>query len=430
MILHVDANSFYASCERLFRPDLYNKPIAVLSNNDGIVVAADSRCKALGVKRGNPFFKIRSLCREQGIIVFSSNYTLYADISSRINAIYNEEAWENEVYSIDESFLHYPNWQNVDYTDLAHKIRERVLTEIGIPISVGIAQTKTLAKLCNRLAKKHNGIFTWQHSDAKEVLQSFPVSQVWGIGKNKADLLSRHGIHSAYDLTQMPLNTVKELLTITGVRTVEELRGKQVIQERESIIRKGVSCSRSFHADVHTLSELKKALSHYIHHAVHILRSESLSCRIVQVSLMTARPYNTPPNPRIHYFAGESQVLPDSSSAMHVIQHAAFNALEHLYRSGFAYRKVSVSLLSLEKSSNDQGELFMDDRMYQKEKDENLMRAAEYINDRYGKMSMVLASTLLSKQETRSQQPPRWYMKRDMLSPCYTTRLCDVPVVF
>ena len=157
MIMHIDGNSFYAACERVFRPDLRHSPIAVLSNNDGIIVALNAECKALGYKRGDVFFKARDKMEDQGVKVFSSNYTLYADMSSRMNLIYNRYAPEVEAYSIDESFLFYPGWNNADFSEIALDIKQAVTKETGIPVSVGIAPTKTLAKMCNKLAKKRGG---------------------------------------------------------------------------------------------------------------------------------------------------------------------------------------------------------------------------------------------------------------------------------
>ena len=200
MILHIDANSFYASCERLFRPDLDNKPIAVLSNNDGMTIALNQECKNLGFSRGDVFAKEKYRYQRNNVFVFSSNYTLYADISKRINMIYEYYCPEVEFYSIDESFLNFPDWKNMDFVNLAFEIKNCVWQSVHIPVSVGIAPTKTLAKFCNSLAKKRNGVCSWFSINQEEELKNFKAYDIWGIGRAKAALLERKGIFSAYDL--------------------------------------------------------------------------------------------------------------------------------------------------------------------------------------------------------------------------------------
>ncbi|HAH61443.1 MAG TPA: hypothetical protein DCL73_05030, partial [Treponema sp.] len=227
MIMHVDANSFYASCERIFRPDLADSPIAVLSNNDGITIALDSICSSLGFRRGDAYFREKYAYKAKNVAVFSSNYTLYADISMRLNLLYSWYAPETEPYSIDESFLFYPDWRNISFTALAQELRTETLRQIHIPVSVGIAPTKTLAKMCNKLAKKYGGVCSWQEIDGEAALAQYPASDVWGIGHSKAGILARFGIHTAYDLANFPLDKAKKHLSITGFRTVQELNGIQ-----------------------------------------------------------------------------------------------------------------------------------------------------------------------------------------------------------
>jgi len=180
MIMHIDGNSFYAACERVYRPDLAKSPIAVLSNNDGIIIALNAECKALGFKRGDVFFENKSRLEKNGVVIFSSNYTLYADLSARMNLIYNRYAPDVEMYSIDESFLFFPSWANTDYSELGMEIKETVTKETGIPVSVGIAPTKTLAKLCNKLAKKRGGVCCWNKLDQDEELGNYPAGDIWG----------------------------------------------------------------------------------------------------------------------------------------------------------------------------------------------------------------------------------------------------------
>jgi DNA polymerase V len=183
--MHIDGNSFYAACERVFRPDLYRSPIAVLSNNAGIIIALNAECKALGFKRGDVYFENRHKLEKSGVVVFSSNYNLYADLSARMNLIYNRYAPDVEVYSIDESFLFFPSWSNADFTEIAHDIKNAVTKETGIPVSIGVAPNKTLAKLCNKLAKKRDGICNWLELNQDEELSNYLTADIWGIGHSK-----------------------------------------------------------------------------------------------------------------------------------------------------------------------------------------------------------------------------------------------------
>ena len=203
MIMHIDGNSFYAACERVFRPDLQHSPIAVLSNNDGIIVALNAECKALGYKRGDVFFKVKDLMLKQGVAVFSSNYTLYSDMSARMNVIYSRFTPDVELYSIDESFLFFPDWNNAGYSEIAQDIKETVTRETGIPVSVGIAPSKTLAKMCNKLAKKNpSGVFDWNVINQDEALRNYPVEDIWGWDLQKRRFSLQLPYPSAYLLSK------------------------------------------------------------------------------------------------------------------------------------------------------------------------------------------------------------------------------------
>ncbi len=235
MILHADGNSFYASCEQIYRPDLRNKPVAVLSNNDGVIIALNKEAKACGVRRGDPFFKVRDICKIKGITIFSSNYTLYADISRRITSIYMEYAPSIEEYSIDESFLFFDkcNFSLQDWYDIGFELKQRIMKEVGMPICVGAAPTKTLAKLYNKNAKHHNGVFVYEQSKVDSLLENTDVGDIWGIGHARALQLKMHGIKNALMLKNMPLNDAKKLMTIQGFATVRELNGVSCIDKVE-----------------------------------------------------------------------------------------------------------------------------------------------------------------------------------------------------
>ena len=276
MILHCDSNSFYASCEQIFRPDLRGKPVAVLSNNDGIIIALTKEAKALGIKRGDPFFKVRHICESNNITVFSSNYTLYADISRRITSIYMEYAPDIEEYSIDESFLFFNrcNFSVQDWYEIGHDLKQRIYKEIGMPICVGAAPTKTLAKLYNKKAKEHNGVFVYEPSKVDALLAQTDCGTIWGIGPARARTLLSHGIKNALQLKDMPLFDAKKLLTIQGFATVQELNGisciDKVIREKKDVI----TSSRQFSKKVYDMKTLECALVQYAELAVERLRSQ------------------------------------------------------------------------------------------------------------------------------------------------------------
>ena len=206
LIFHVDANSFYASCERLFRPDLDTKAIVVLSNNDGIIIALNQEAKNLGLKRGDAYFQVKAFCKMKEVYVFSSNYTLYADICTRLNLIYASFAPEIEMYSIDESFLYFPNWKNADFISMARELKEKVWQEVHIPIAIGIAPTKTLAKLCNKLAKTRAGVCFWDTIDQKAELEKLNAGAIWSIGRAREKELLRIMYREGYEYRKVMIN--------------------------------------------------------------------------------------------------------------------------------------------------------------------------------------------------------------------------------
>jgi DNA polymerase V len=337
MIFHIDGNSFYAACERVFRPDLHHSPIAVLSNNDGIIIALNAECKAMGFKRGDVFFKVKYIMEKQGVKVFSSNYTLYADMSNRMNLIYNRYAPEVEVYSIDESFLFFPDWTNTDYTEIAKEIKNAVTKATGIPVSIGIAPNKTLSKLCNKLAKKRGGICNWYELNQDEELAAYPVGDIWGIGHSKTAFLKKHGINTALDLKNYPLDKAQKNLTITGYKTVRELNGIKAIDKIEEAPRQVAAVSRSFQSPVYEIEDIITALSEYAQEAVKRIREENLSCKYVTVYLMTNAYAEGE-----QYFNQLSAELPYYSNSLSEITAVANELVRKIYRPNYKYRLFSL----------------------------------------------------------------------------------------
>lgn len=423
MIFHIDANSFYAACERLFRPDLIDRPIAVLSNNDGIIIALNQECKDLGFHRGDVFFKVRAELEQKNVTVFSSNYTLYADLSARLNVLYARQAPEIEIYSIDESFLYFPDWQLSDLVKIGHDLRNHALTEIGMPVSVGIAPSKTLAKLCNKLAKKRGGVCAWDTLDQDKELAAYPVGDVWGIGYSKTQLLARYNVHTALDLKRFPLHLAKKHLSITGMRTVQELNGIAVIDQVERDKRQNICSSKSFATAVCELDGLQSALASYTQEAVKRMREEGSACRLISVFLMT-NPWSDIGD---QYFNSASAELPYPSSYLPDILGVALELLKRLYQPGFRYRKVMINLLGLEPDHSTQMDLFLLNA--DKAKQDALMSACDSVNERYGRGTIHLGIRALAPDTCNTETQSAWGMKRDYLSPEYTTRLSDIPRV-
>jgi DNA polymerase V len=432
MILHVDANSFYASCERVFRPDLAAAPIVVLSNNDGIIVALNREAKQQGFRRGDVYFQVKGDLAKKGVAVFSSNYTLYADISHRLNTIYRRFAPEVEVYSIDESFLFFPDWKNSGYEEIGLDIRQAAEMETGIPVSVGIAPTKTLAKVCNKLAKAGSGVCDWAKVNQDEALRCLPVGEVWGVGRGKRQFLEQSGVTTAFALARYPLDKAKRYLSVTGMRTVRELNGIPAIGRVVRDGRKEIMYSRSFSGEVRHLEEIIPPLADYVLEAVKRLREDGSRARFVTVYLTTH--YWKTADRYSNYATAE---LPSPTSFLPEINKKAVEALKVIYREGYRYKKVMVILTGLEKEWGSQQELFDDFQANQKKR--QLMRAFDALWGMYGRGVLRTCSggqaLAPRRQDSGLRTTPRqgrflpWEMKREFLSPNYTTCRKDVPKV-
>jgi DNA polymerase V len=416
MIFHVDGNSFYASCERVFRPDLSHAPIAVLSNNDGIIISLNDECRALGIERGEVYHKIKKCLKDLGVAVFSSNYTLYADICVRMNNIYARYAIDVEMYSIDESFLFFPPMKNEEYRELAFEIKGALKKETGIPVSIGAAPTKTLAKVCNKFAKSEGGVCLWWECDQDGKLREFPASSVWGVGRSKAKFLERNQIVTALDLKNYPLFLAKKYLSITGFYTVRELNGFSHIEQKAVKTRQSVMCSQSFSGVVFDFERIAGALSDFTQESVKRLRDEKLTCRHVAVFLRDAG------GKRYHFTHNAICELLRPTSYLPDILKAALELLHSLYCENVGYHKVLVLLTGLERQNRAQSELFDDDVFGAKKK--LAMNAFDEINRRYGRNALHTAVSDLGKQDKS-----KWRMRREMVSPAYTTKLSDVPSV-
>lgn len=413
-----DCNNFYASCERVFRPDLRDRPVVVLSNNDGCIIARSAEVKALGVKMGAPYFREKNHLAGAGAAVFSSNYALYGDMSRRVMGTLTGLVPDVEVYSIDEAFILLdsapPQYRSAE--ELCRRIRSRVLQWTGIPVSLGVGYTKTLAKAANRLAKKwreYEGAFALPDGDAAdEYLALIDVDDVWGVGFRYAPMLKRYGIKTALDLKRADDDWIRRRMTVCGLRTVWELRGTVCHSFRTSPEpRKNIRSSQSFGEPVTSLAYLREAVASFTERACETLRGQRSAAGCVSVFIATS-PHRDEPQ----YANGASRSLPAVSDCTPVLLTAALECLEEIFVAGPLYIKAGVCLSGLCSSMVRQNGLFDTERT---KKDIRLMAAVDRINGELGRGSIRVAAS------GRGQVRP-WGMKQNCRSPRYTTRWKDL----
>ncbi|MBU0680566.1 MAG: Y-family DNA polymerase [Proteobacteria bacterium] len=413
----VDCNNFYVSCERLFRPELRNRPVVVLSNNDGCIIARSNEAKALGIDMAAPYFKSKELIRRHQVRVFSSNYALYGNLSHRVMTILQEMEGKVEIYSIDEAFIALPVDSHFDITAYAAQVRERIFQCVGISVSIGIGTTKTLAKIANRIAKKeaaHHGVFIFpsgNHGD--KLLTQIEVGDVWGIGRRSTEKLHRHGIITALHLKKADQKWIRRQLTVTGARTVMELNDISCIALDQAVgNRKSVLSSRSFKKPVQSLDELKEAVATYAALASAKLRGQNLVAGALQVFIAT-NSFATQLTPYAN-----SQMLTLSAPTAHTptLITLALKGLAIIYREGRGYQKAGVMLTDLCHKECRQQNLFTAPN----QDSATLMAALDNINDRWGRNTLHYAAEGISKP---------WAMRQDFKSPAYTSKWQELPLV-
>jgi len=406
----IDCNSFYASCERVFRPDLLRTPIVVLSNNDGCVIARSAEAKPL-VKMGALFHEIRHDLKRQGIVVFSSNYALYGDMSERVMRILEGRFPVVEVYSIDEAFADVSGLPE-PLEALGRSVRAEVLQKTGIPVGIGIAPTKTLAKLANHAAKR------WQKQTGgvvdlrdplrrDKLLKAMPVEEVWGIGRRLKDQLQAMQIHTAWDLARADAATLRQRFSVTLEKTMRELNGTSCLALEDCTPpRQEICCSRSFGKRLRELPPIQEAVASFATRAAEKLRQQHSVCRQIRVSLRTGM-FN-PEEAR--YANGALCQLPYPTDDTRLISQAAQQCLTSLYRPGFAYAKAQVLLLGLCQRNEYTTDLFAPEQPVRVDR---LMGVLDQINGKWGRGTLHPA---------RLQPAPEWSMRQELLSPAFTTQ--------
>jgi len=413
----VDCNNFYASCERLFNPKLAGQPIVVLSNNDGCVVARSNEAKALGITMGVPEFQIRPLLQAHHVQVFSSNYRLYGDLSQRVMETLEQFSPDLEIYSIDEAFVSLAGFEGRNLTDYGRVIRRTVKQWTGLPVSVGIAETKTLAKLANRVAKRtsdQDGVFDLLACrDRETLLGHIEVDEVWGIGPRSACFLKQHGITTALQLRQADEHWIRQHMGIVGERVVAELRGESCIALEDCPPPKqGMTCSRTFGQPVSTLVEMEEAVSSYVSRVAEKLRLEGLAATVLTVFIMT----NTFSDD-LQYRNSVTCSLPVGTDTTSELIRAAWQGLGRIYRDGYRYKKAGVMCTGLVPAGQVQPDLF---DVKDRQKSARLMEALDAVNARWGSGTLQYAASGFT-------QP--WKTRSYRCSPAYTTNWNDLPLV-
>jgi DNA polymerase V len=413
----VDCNNFYVSCERLFRPELRNRPVVVLSNNDGCIIARSNEAKALGFDMAAPYFKAKELIRRHQVRVFSSNYALYGNLSSRVMTILQEMEGQVEIYSIDEAFIALPVDSHFDVSAYAAQVRERIFQCVGISVSIGIGTTKTLAKIANRLAKKeaaHQGVFIFPPGNqGDKLLSQIEVGDVWGIGRRSTEKLRRQGIINALHLKKADPKWIRRQLTVTGARTVMELNDTSCIALDQSAgTRKSVLSSRSFKKPVQSLGELKEAVATYAALATAKLRDQNLVAGALQVFIAT----NSFDKQLAPYANSQMLTLAAPTSHTPTLIRLALKGLAIIYREGLGYQKAGVLLTGLCSKDCRQQNLFT----VPNQDSATLMTALDNINNRWGRNTLHYAAEGISKP---------WAMRQDFKSPAYTSNWQELPLV-
>ena len=379
----VDCNSFYVSCERLFNPKIRKKPVVVLSNNDGCIISRSNEAKALGIKMGEPYFKAKDIILKNNVHVFSSNYSLYGDLSRRVMRTLKRFNVDIEIYSIDEAFLDMTNFSDDEVEKAGKEIRSTVLKWTGIPTSIGIAQTKTLSKVANHIAKKKKTGVTSLIGirNIDPILEKLEINDVWGVGRQLTKFYNKNGIYNAKQLKNKSNTWIKKNSNVLGSRTAMELRGVPCIDlEKTPSKRKSCVVSRSFGKRVEKLQEMKEAVANYSLNASEKIRSESLNTKSITVFIRTS-PFQS----RFGYYSNSKTIdFPIATDNSIEIVKAAVEGLESIFKNGYRYQKAGIILTGLSNSNESEN-------LFSSEKDKkigNLMRSIDKTNYRYGRATL------------------------------------------
>ncbi len=414
MFALIDCNNFYASCERVFRPDLNGKPIVVLSNNDGCVIARSNEAKNLGIPMGAPAFEYEKLFNHHKVHVFSANFALYGDMSNRVMTILSDYSPQMEIYSIDESFLKLKGFDLFNLQSYGEEMRKKVTKWTGIPISVGIAPTKSLSKLANRIVKKYpeqtKGCYIIDSYEKRiKALKWLKIENVWGIGRQHTKRLQAQNVFTAYDFTQLSDDWVKNNLTIVGLRLKHDLQGIPTLDLTEAQMKKNIATTRSFETNYTKFEELAERVSTFASSCAEKLRKQKSCCNSLMVFIHTNGHRKDLPQ----YSRNIVVKLPFATNSTIELSGFALKALKKIFKDGYAYKKAGVIVQDFTPENRIQQTLF-DNR---NERHIPLMQTIDKLNLQFGQQKIRLAS-----QDTKRV----WKMKQQKLSPHYTTNLNDI----
>ncbi len=418
MFALIDCNSFYASCEKIFRPDLKHRPIVVLSNNDGCVIARSPEAKKMGINMTQPWYQVKDQYLSKGGVVFSSNYEFYADISNRVMNVLSDLCPEIDIYSIDEAFLDLRTFRkNIDLVNFAYDCKKRIKDWIGVPVSIGIAPTKTLAKLANKVAKddpRFDGVVILSEPRIiRHFLKSMPIEKIWGIGRKLTAKLENIDIKTAYDLSQVDSRLIGDNFNVVLERTVRELKGQSCITLHDFMEpKKQIMVSRSFGKSIRSKSILSEAISFHASRAAEKLRHEKQKCRLITAFIRSNR-FNT----RVRQiYAAKSFELVHPTDDTRIIIKNANRILDQIFADGYQYAKAGILLSDFTNKYGYQMSLF--DKKRDEKMASRLMETVDYIN------LMEIAKIGFGNQGYRNT----WRMKREIKSKRYTTKIEEIPI--
>lgn len=410
----VDCNNFYASCERAFNPNLRNKPIAILSNNDGCVISRSDEAKALNLPMGAPIFKWEAFCKSNNIQVFSSNYPLYGDMSSRVMTILEQFTPDVEVYSIDEAFVQFKGFEDYDFEDYGNQIRQRILKWTGIPTCVGIAPTKALSKVANKIARKFpnetKGVYVIDSEEKRiKALKWTKLEAVWGIGHGLQKRLKIKGCKTAFDFVQLSDEWVRKNFSITEWKLKKELEGVSKLKLDEFQTKRAIATTRSFEYTFSDIDNIKERISTFATSCAEKLRKQGSSCHIIYIVLSSDRHKKSLEQHR----ASKIISLPYPTDSSLIISEKAVNAVTHIFKKGIKYKRAGVIVSGLVPTSNHQLHLFESENP----KHKPLMGTIDKLNAKYENYKIKLGNQDLKRT---------WKMRQERLSPRYTTNINDI----
>ena len=410
----IDCNSFYVSCERLFNPKIKNVPVVVLSNNDGCVISRSTEAKKLGIKMGEPYFKVKELVKKNNVQIFSSNYSLYGDLSRRVMKVLKGFSDKIEIYSIDEAFIDLSHIKDENIEDYGKKIRERVLKWTGIPTSVGISCTKTLSKVANHVAKKNKTGVIFLKDNIDDVLKNFDISDIWGVGRQLSKLYIKNGINNAYKLKNISNSWVKKSTNVLGAKTVMELRGIPCINlETEETKRKSCCVSRSFGRKIESLNKLKESITTHCLNAAEKIRNDNQTTRSITVFIRTS-PFD---KNRKYYSNSLTIDLPVATNNSLELVKVAIAGLKKIYKYGYFYQKAGIILSKLSEAGEKDLNLLTP---ILENKSQTLMKAIDVTNAKYGRNVISVAQAGINNS---------WKMRREHSSKIDTASFDSLPKI-